>query len=288
MSLSQAKVAETRGRSEAPPALRPFWLRPAAILVIVGLHALLFLSARTPNSLLTPLDAVEVALEPMGDSPEDQAAVAEIAPSEPPPARAPAAAAPEPEQAELTALPPQVIAPDAIPLAVEEPPEVRPKPVGKPTPVTRPRPRPEIEEAEEDEDDDRPTPAELRAQRSRAQAASDRRQAQEGRQAARRGVAHGAPAVGGMSHASYAALLAAEIRRRTFYPAAARASGESGSVGVAFTVGPSGRVGGLSITSSSGNAALDGAARSILRAIQTPPPPSGYFSASTSIRFHLN
>ena len=235
-----------------------------------------------------PLDAVEVALEPMGDSPEDQRAVAEIQASEPPPARAPAAATPEPEQAELTAPPPQVIAPDAVPLAVAEPPEVRPKPIGKPKPVTRPRPKPAIEEAEEDEEDDRPTPAELRAQRNRAQAASERRQAQEGRQAARRGVAHGAPAVGGMSHASYAALLAAEIRRRTFYPAAARASGESGSVGVAFTVGPSGRVGGLSITSSSGNAALDGAARSILRAIHTPPPPGGTFSASTSIRFHLN
>lgn len=224
----------------------------------------------------------------MGDAPEDQRAVAEIQAAEPPPASAPAAPPPEPEQTELTAPPPQVIAPDAVPLAVAEPPEVRPKPVVKPKPLTRSRPRPAAEEAEQDENDARPTPAELRAQRSRAQAASDRRQAQEGRQAARRGVAHGAPAVGGMSHASYAALLAAEIRRRTFYPAAARASGESGSVGVAFTVGPSGRVGGLSITSSSGNAALDGAALSILRAIHTPPPPGGYFSASTSIRFHLN
>ena len=135
--------------------------------MIVGLHALMFLSARTPNSLLTPLDAVEVALEPMGDSPEDQAAVAEIAPSEPPPARAAATAPPEPAQAELTAPPPQVIAPDAIPLAVAAPPEVKPKPVVKPTPMTRPRPKPTIEEAEEDKDDDRPTPAELRAQRNR-------------------------------------------------------------------------------------------------------------------------
>jgi TonB family protein len=40
-----------------------------------------------------------------------------------------------------------------------------------------------------------------------------------------------------------------------------------------------------SITRSSGNGALDGAARAIMSALQTPPPPGGRFSTATSIRF---
>ncbi len=91
-----------------------------------------------------------------------------------------------------------------------------------------------------------------------------------------------------MSSASYAVLLAAELRRHTFYPAAARAVGATGSVGVAFTVGPSGRVISQSVTRSSGNAALDSAAHAIMSAIHTPPPPGGRFSTSTNLRFNFH
>lgn len=240
--------------------LRPVWLRPTALLVVACLHASLFFAWRAPASRLTPLDAVEVALEPLGDAPEDQQAVADVAPSQPPPdltEPAPEADVVEPPP------PPQIVAPEAMP-----PPQDRPAPKPKPRPIATPRQKAPAETAREEGD--------------------ERREAQQGRRAARRGVAEGASTSGGLSHAAYAALLAAEIRRRTFYPSAARATGATGSVGVAFTIGPSGRVTSMSIASSSGDAALDGAARAILRAVHTPPPPGGHFSASTSIRFHLN
>ena len=46
--------------------------------------------------------------------------------------------------------------------------------------------------------------------------------------------------------------------------------------GVAFTIGPSGRVVSQSITRSSGNPMLDSAARTTLSAIHTPPPRTGW------------
>jgi len=91
-----------------------------------------------------------------------------------------------------------------------------------------------------------------------------------------------------MSRGAYAGLVSAELRRRQFYPASARAAGVTGSVGVAFTIGASGRVTSQSITSSSGNSALDSAARTIMHAIHTPAPPGGSFSTATTLRFHMN
>jgi protein TonB len=274
-AAGKAAMASLRaGPDGAASALRPVWLRPAALLLILVLHAAVFRAAPGPSSRLLPLDAVEVALEPLGNAPEDQRAIAEVSPSESPAASA-VARPPEEKPTELAAPPPQVEAPDAVPLPVDRSP-----------PIVRPRPKP-VEKARDDDEDEKPT---ARAQRREAREAAEerRRKAQDGRSAARRGVAQGAPAAGGLSHASYAALLAAEIRRRTFYPASARAAGASGDVGVAFTVGASGRIIGQSITVSSGSAALDGAARAILQSVRTPPPPDGRFSATTRIRFHLD
>jgi protein TonB len=90
-----------------------------------------------------------------------------------------------------------------------------------------------------------------------------------------------------MSTAGYAALVAAELNRHKAYPEAARASGASGSVGVAFTIGPSGHATGIAVTSSSGNAALDSAARQAVASIRVPPPPGGLFRTATTIRFSL-
>jgi periplasmic protein TonB len=238
------------------PALRPRWLRPAALLMILGLHAALFRVPPRPPSLLTPLNTVEIALVPAGDAPEDQKEIAEIAPRDPPTEETQVDDAP-PQETPPPA-PPPVIAPDAVPL-----------------------PAPPVEKAREKK---MPQPPVTRAQ----QAPERSNPPQQGRNAAHRGVANGAPAAGGLSQASYAALVAAEIRRRTYYPAAARANGVSGDVGVAFTIGASGRVARQSIVRSSGDAALDGAARAILASLHLPPPPGGGFSASTSIRFHLN
>ena len=61
--------------------------------------------------------------------------------------------------------------------------------------------------------------------------------------------------------------------RSTFVQrAAASAAGATGSVGVAFTLAASGWVVSQSLTRSSGNATLDGAAKAIVSALQAPPP----------------
>jgi protein TonB len=134
-----------------------------------------------------------------------------------------------------------------------------------------------------------PKPVEQRQEKLKErESAEKRRKAQEARQELKRGAAQGSQHATAMSPAAYAGLLASELRRHTFYPAAARAAGVTGVVGVAFTIGPSGRVVSQSITRSSGNAALDAAARTTLSAVHTPPPPGGRFSTSTNLRFHFN
>ena len=263
VTLLQSDVSE----STKTAVVRPLWLRPVLLCCVVALHAGLLFVVKGQPAPLTPLDSVEVTLEPEGDAAADQQKQEEIKPVETPPPPAPPV-----EQAQLTAPPPQLVAPEAIPL-----------PVAKPKPVVRPKPKPVVLE-----EDDEPTPAELQAERRKAREAADRRRkAQEARAEQRRGIANGARE-SGMSRGAYAGLLAAELRRHQFYPAAARAAGATGSVGVAFTVGASGSVVRQSITSSSGNGALDSAARAMMNAVQAPPPPGGSFSTSTSIRFHLN
>jgi protein TonB len=90
-----------------------------------------------------------------------------------------------------------------------------------------------------------------------------------------------------MPRANYAALVVAEIQAHRFYPESARAHGVQGAVGIAFTIGPAGRVASATVARGSGSAELDGAARDIVRSIAPPPPPGGLFSASTTIRFHV-
>ena len=269
----QARHSAAAGHGEPPPfasALRPPWLRPAALAVILAAHAAVFVEFAPEPAPAPQLESLEVGLVPLGDAEQEQKPQQEIQPAEPPPPPPQAVAAAQPE---LTAPPPQTIAPDAPPL-----------PVAKPRPVVEP-------------DEDEPDPAELRRaerrQRERDQARREavdreRRKAQEERQEAHRGAVQGAARANGRSIASFAGLVIAELNRRKFFPAAARQAGATGAVGVAFTIGPSGRVVRQSITRSSGNGALDGAARAILSAVHTPPPPGGSFSTATSIRFNLN
>jgi protein TonB len=258
--------------------VRPPWLRPLALLLILALHSLMFVAVKGRPSALSPLDTVEVSLVPLGDAAEDQKKQQEIKPAEmaapePPPA-------PQAERVEPVAPPPQIAVPEAVPLPIEAPkPITQAKPVMPPPPAMiekKPPPKPLAR------DDQRQKAREDR------EIAERRRKAQEARQELKRGAANGSAQASSMSPAAYAGLLAAEIRRRTFYPAAARAAGATGAVGVAFTVGPSGRVISQSITHSSGNPVLDAAARTTLSGIHTPPPPGGRFSTSTNIRFHFN
>jgi len=267
----------------ATPPLRPQWFRPLALLLVVLVHAAVFVAARAASRPDLGAEPLEVMLSALGDGPQDQQAqeamqppsAQDVADAHPPEAPPPAQVAPAPPSpAELTAPPPQIVAPSAPPVAAD-----------KPKPVAKRKPKPVVEE---DDEDDQPTAAELRA-KARAKHLAEARvgKAQEARQAMRRGAPGGA-GPSGVSRADYAGLLLAEVNRHRFYPSAARAEGATGGVGVAFTVGPSGRVISHSITRSSGHAALDSAARAILSAVQAPPPPGGRFSTSTTIRFHLN
>ncbi len=266
--------------SKADPrngGLRPRWLRPLALTTLVGLHGAVLAGFVTTEPPSAPADAVDVTLVSVGDSAEDQKPQAEVQPADPPPAPAlatplppePQPAAPQPPPPELAAPPPKIAALEAPPLPPAPPPPklaAEPRPVEKRV-VAAPAPSRQVERRPKPPSDPRGKP-------------------QEALPAAHKGVETGADD-GGMSRADYGALVVAELNRRKFFPAAARQAGASGSVGVSFTLGPSGRVISQSIVRSSGNAALDDAARAILSAMQTPPPPGGRFSANTSIRFHI-
>ena len=278
MSFFGAILPGADSFAAAPAAIRPVWLRPLALSLIFVLHAALFLEFKAQPPVLAPLDLVNVTLVPLGDSVADQQKIEESQP-EPPPAPPPAEPPPE-----LSAPPPAVVAPEAIPLPAEPPkPVALPKIAEPPKPVVKPKPAEKTAR-----------PEKLRQQKQeekKIQDNAERRRmdkAQKAQQEARRGAPGGGPKAGGMSSASYAVLLSAELRRHSFYPAAARAVGATGSVGVAFTVGPSGRVISQSVTRSSGNAALDSAAHAIMSAIHTPPPPGGRFSTSTNLRFNFH
>lgn len=221
-----------------------------------------------------PQQAQEASQEAAQETPTETPQEAKTEP-EPEPPEQQTAALPEPE-------PPAPVVPPTPEPAVTAPPVVRetpkppsPKPVAKPKPRPEPKPEPKIAAKPKE----RPK-AEARAEPPAA-----------ARSAARSSVAAGAAsanraAQSGMSSAAYASLVAAALNRLKAYPAAARQSGASGSVGVSFTIGPSGRVTNSSIRSS-GNGLLDAAVRQMLASLQVPPPPSGTFRTGTTISFSL-
>jgi protein TonB len=115
--------------------------------------------------------------------------------------------------------------------------------------------------------------AERQRQAERRKAAEDARKA---RAASERPAAAKAS---GADLAAYGSTVASEISRRV------RSSGisASGSVGVSFSIGASGGVASVSI-SSSGNAQLDSRVRSVVASLQFPPPPGGSFRGHVTIR----
>jgi protein TonB len=247
----------------------PAWARAAMLAAIVAAHAWAFLrlSSEVP---VTPLPAIAIDFVPLPDAPPPEAQ-----PDLPPPEPA-MKPPPPPEEAVPAEAPPSMAPPpppviDAVPPPLPKPepapnkPPPKPQPLRKPAPVPKPaKPAPRAET--------RPTPvrpASAAAPRNAAPAAAS------------------APAEPAMSTAAYAGLVAAELNRHKVYPEAARASGASGSVGVAFTIGPSGHPTAIAVTVSSGNAALDSAARQAVASVHVPPPPGGIFRTATTIRFSL-
>jgi len=88
--------------------------------------------------------------------------------------------------------------------------------------------------------------------------------------------------------AAYIGQLRAALERSKRYPASA--GGASGTVSLRFTVNRSGAVAGFTITRSSGNAALDGAVRSMIQSASLPSIPEGLPNSITvgvPVSFHV-
>ena len=268
MSHAIASAPPDAAQIAAEWAVRPRWLRPAAIALALGLHAAAAAFIAAPVLPASPIDAIDVTLVAQGDAAEERQARDEARPAEAPAPPPPAAVA----AAELAAPAPRIDAPEALPLPLTTP-EAEPVAAAKALVV--------------EEKDDSPTPAEWRERRRRQAEAAERRKAQAAEQAARLGAEQGRAAANAASRASYASLLSAELNRHKVYPASARAAGATGSVGVAFTVGAAGEVVSHAITRSSGSAALDGAVEAMVAAVRAPPPPGGSFHASTTVNFSI-
>lgn len=259
------------------PALRPRWLRPAVATLVVAVHAAAIVVA-VGEAVRPGSGAIEIAVvsepEPSPEPtpeivPTDAAQAA--APTEPPPTEPPPeveAVEPEPQPEPPAEPPPPEPPPEPQPVEpLPPPPEPRPEPPRKPDVVRERRPR---------EPPRRKTPRS--SERAEASVAAEARAAAR----AEAGEARRAAA------ASYASLVAGEIRRHRHYPAAAREANVTGVVVVAFTIGPTGTVVSHSIVRSSGHAVLDGAVRSMMAAVHLPPPPDGSFRSSIPVRFETH
>jgi len=113
--------------------------------------------------------------------------------------------------------------------------------------------------------------------RQEVQQAERKQQAQERH---RLGMEGGQAASGGLSHASYAALLSAAIRRHV---PSSTALGP-GAATCSFHVSGGGGMTGISCSGSSpAHASL---LRMAIASVQAPPPPGGGFSAVQTVNFH--
>jgi len=113
--------------------------------------------------------------------------------------------------------------------------------------------------------------------RQEVQSAQRRQQAQERH---RLGMEGGQAASGGLSRASYAAMLAAAIRRHV--PSSSTLG--PGHASCSFHVGPGGGMSGIGCSGSSpAHASL---LRTAIASVRAPPPPGGGFFASQAVNFH--
>lgn len=299
-------TALTYIHSQSPPAVETI----EATVIAAGEEAPVDLPATRASELATepapgakpkpPAEPAEVSPAPastavVADEPPEPAPPVAAAretpppmPNQPPPVETPPQAPPEAPRpvsaAEASSPSPPVVGSleESAP-AVERKIETATSPLSPPRVDTQPRPKREAKPAA-----DRPRsakPAAPRANSSGSDAKAGSRP--EASEAHRVGNASGQPVDAGASRASYAALVVAEIQAHRFYPSSARERGEQGAVGVSFTIGPGGRVAAASVVRPSGFTELDDAARQIVRSIAPPPPPGGSFTASTTIRFHV-
>lgn len=99
----------------------------------------------------------------------------------------------------------------------------------------------------------------------------------------RKGVSRSVSSGGRQSGSSYASLVNARLAARRSRIQSLLGSGTRGRVVITFSIGQGGSVRSASVTTSSGNARLDSAARSVVAATSFPPPPNGSFSGRVPI-----
>ncbi len=233
-----------------PADVRPVWLRPAALTVVVALHVCTVLFSTLPRAdVSASVDSIEIT-------------IAQGAPEEPPP---PPEAKPEPPPPELPPEPPIEIPPPVVEPPLPPPPEPLPPIVADPpkrvvrdAPVIAPRPKVQPP---------RPKPPEP------VTAAAP---------PAPEIVAPGAPEAAAQlaqARATYAGKVLQEVRRHQITAIGL------GSVVVSFVVDADGNPALVTIARSSGKDALDSAALRMVRAIHPGSPPDGRFEGTTIINF---
>lgn len=254
-------------------------IRLIGCVVAAGLHAALLLALRVEPPAVNLLAPIEIEIVPRGEAVADrqpsEAALASTVPTQetpPPPSEAP----PEPPDP-VVPPPPIAVAPPMPETAAPSDIQTAASPAETPSepPVRRERPRQKRPVKPHAPAEARRAPSSKVAPDMAASAETRPMGAVEGREDLR------------AARASYGALVSAEINRHKHYPAASRERGETGTVAMAFVVGPSGSIVSHAMRRSSGAPALDTAAIAMLEAARAPPPPGGVFRGSIDINFAI-
>jgi len=283
--------ASTLHHHAGSPALRPGWLRPAALAAALAAHGALvgsFLVFGEPPSAaydsydISYVQEGEAAPAAQADSTPDeqmdnaQSTIAQAA------AEAQADEAPKvntlAKTAPLALEKPETLAPDAIVLA-----QVKKREEDPLDPTQRPQTEP-LKPEQEQRPDDTPT-EKVAAERHVATEAAEAIAAAAA--AERNGTNDARNVVSSAARARYGAKVLAEIQKHMFYPRPARSAGVTGAASIVFTVGAEGRIVERRIERSTGNAELDHAALAMMDAVIAPPPPLGRFLGKTTIRFDI-
>jgi protein TonB len=262
----------------------------AAVVTLTGVaHLALLVALGFVGQQVQVLAPLNVDLIPQGDYFVDTVAIAgEAAEPVAPPAAIEPVAAQDPPMAQPASS--EASPPEPLPAALPPAPDVRPEDLA----AQEKERRLEVERRAEAAEKARLQRQKEKQRRERQQrrALANREQTRSAREASPGGsVAHRAGVANGQAsraaRLNYGALIAAELNRHKYYPALARARGETGSVGAVFTVGPSGRIVAHSITRSSGSPLLDGAVHAMMARAGAPSPPGGAFRGSININFNL-
>ncbi|HEY1411880.1 MAG TPA: TonB family protein [Rhodopila sp.] len=263
------------------PKLRPYWLRPGAIIVAIGLHMTALLVVTVPRPALPSTDDnLEITIAqgtPEVEQPPEPPAPAQP-PDPPPPVQPPQPPPPDPTPPDPQPVPPppdptppqaqpdDPLPPDPIPPVETEAPkrevaDAPAIPLRKPKPKPKPKPHPQVVQPVQDAPP--PPPSSPPPPPSEAK--------QTGEQQAHDEAMH--------VRATYAGKVLAAIRSHQT-PASS-----SGSVIVSFAITAAGDMTNVAIVRSSGHHELDSIALRMVRAARPGPPPDGSFSGSTTINF---